>query len=372
LSESGLKQTPLNSIHRKMGARMIEFGGWDMPVQYPQGTIEEHLRVRNHAGIFDVSHMGEIEVKGSGAVPFVNFLVSNDVTKLVDNQAHYSALLTPNGTVIDDLLVYRFSSEHLLLVVNASTTPKDWEWINSQKRDASVTLSNSSSEYFQIAIQGPDSPAILQQLTSTDLTRIRYYYFVKGEVCDIPVIISRTGYTGEDGFEIYGPPARAQLIWEALLEKGRYGEPDGIVACGLASRNTLRLEAAMALYGHEIDEKTTPLEANLGWICKLDKGEFIGRDVLLRQKSEGTERRLVGFEMMERSIARDDQEVYVDGKVVGRTTSASPAPYLRKNIGLAYIPASLAKEVQEIEIDIRGRRAKARIVPTPFYKRDKK
>jgi aminomethyltransferase len=282
-----LKQTPLNSAHRQAGGRMVDFGGWDMPVQYPAGTIEEHLRTRTHAGLFDVSHMGEIDVRGADAIAFVNRLTSNDVTKLVDGQAHYSALTTPEGTVIDDLLVYRLAEDHLLLVVNASTTDKDWEWIKSHHAGEQVELNNVSSDYCQLALQGPDAQSILQKLTDVPLAEIKYYHFTRGSVDGVAGIISRTGYTGEDGFEVYAPPDRAVQLWNKILDAGDSGSPTGVLPCGLAARNTLRLEAGMSLYGHEIDETTTLLEANLGWICKLDKGDFIGREPLARQKADG-------------------------------------------------------------------------------------
>jgi len=366
-----LKQTPLNAIHRQMGGRMVDFGGWDMPVQYPAGTIEEHLRTRTHAGLFDVSHMGEIDVKGPDAIAFVNRLTSNDVTKLVDGQAQYSALTTPQGTVIDDLLVYRLAADHLLLVVNASTTDKDWEWIKSHHSGESVELNNVSADYCQLALQGPDAQSILEKLTDVPLGEIKYYHFTHGSVDGVAGIVSRTGYTGEDGFEVYAPADRATQLWNKILEVGQTGTPTGVLPCGLASRNTLRLEAGMALYGNDIDDTTTLLEANLGWICKLDKGDFTGREALARQKEEGVKRKLVGFEVTDRGIARDHQEVLVDGQRVGHVTSGSPAPFLKKNIGLAYVPVEFAKVGQEIQIDVRGRLVGAQIVKTPFYKRQK-
>ena len=348
---------------------MVDFGGWDMPVQYPAGTIEEHLRTRTHSGLFDVSHMGEIDVRGPDAIRFVNRLTSNDVTKLVDGQAQYSALTTPEGTVVDDLLVYRLAEDHLMLVVNAGTTTKDWEWISSHHADESVELKNVSSEYCQLALQGPDALGILQTLTEVPLAEIKYYHFRPGTVDDVAVIVSRTGYTGEDGFEVYAAADKAEQLWSKILDAGDFGSPTGVLPCGLAARNTLRLEAGMALYEHEIDETTTLLEANLGWICKLDKGEFIGREALARQKEAGVRRRLVGFEVTERGIARDEQEVVIDGQRVGRVTSGSPAPYLKKNIGFAYVPAEYATVGQDIKIDVRGRLVNAQIVKTPFYKR---
>jgi aminomethyltransferase len=372
LTAPALKQTPLNAAHRRMGGRMVDFGGWDMPVQYPAGTVEEHLRTRRHAGLFDVSHMGEIEVRGPAAIAFVNRLCSNDASKLIDGQAQYSALTTDAGTVVDDLLVYRFAEDHLLLVVNAGTTDKDWDWINAHGGGEQVELKNRSAEFCQLAVQGPDALGLVQQLTDTPIEEIKYYHFREGAVDGVPAIISRTGYTGEDGFEIYAAPERAEQLWQRILDTGGYGRADGILPCGLAARNTLRLEAAMALYGHEIDETTTLFEAGLGWITKLNKGDFNGRDALARQKEEGIRRKLVGFEVTERGIARDNQDVLVGGAKVGRVTSGSPAPYLKKNIGLAYVPVEHAEPEREIEIDVRGRAVAARIVPTPFYKREKK
>ncbi|HKV33831.1 MAG TPA: glycine cleavage system aminomethyltransferase GcvT [Pyrinomonadaceae bacterium] len=366
-----LKQTPLNNAHRQMGGRMVDFGGWDMPVQYPAGTIEEHLRTRTHAGLFDVSHMGEIDVKGPDAIAFVNRLTSNDVTKLVDGQAQYSALTTEKGTVIDDLLVYRLSGDHLLLVVNASTTDKDWEWISSHHAGENVELKNASSDYCQIALQGPDAITILQKLTNLPLSEIKYYHFTTGTVDGINSIVSRTGYTGEDGFEVYAAPEYAEQLWSKFLDTGNYGTAEGVLPCGLAARNTLRLEAGMALYGNDIDETTTLYEANLGWICKLDKGGFTGREALAQQKAEGVKRKLVGFEVTDRGIARDHQDVVIDDERVGQVTSGSPAPYLKKNIGLAYVPTEYANVGREINVDVRGRLVRAQLVKTPFYKRAK-
>lgn len=366
-----LKKTPLNAAHRAGGGKMVDFGGWDMPVQYAAGVITEHLRTREYAGLFDVSHMGEIWVEGEDAIPFVNRITTNDVTKLVDGQAHYSALTNENGGVVDDLLVYRFDQDKLLLVVNAGTTEKDWEWITSHKKDENITLTNASADYCQIAIQGPKALEIAQKLTDENLSEIKYYHFTVGKFDGVDAIISRTGYTGEDGFEVYAAAEYADQLWKKILETGNFGTEDGILPAGLAARNTLRLEAAMSLYGHELGDDISPLEANLGWICKLNKGEFIGKDKLLALKEKGLERKIVGFEMVDKGIGRDDYDVYIDDKKVGKVTSGSPAPFLKKNIGLAFVPAEFANIGQEIKIDVRGKQLAAVIVPTPFYKREK-
>jgi aminomethyltransferase len=369
MSTETLKKTPLNEVHRTLGGKMVDFGGWDMPVQYKAGVIEEHMATRTRAGLFDVSHMGEIWVEGRDAIPFVNRITTNDVTKLVDGQAHYSTLTNENGGVVDDLLVYRFNDEKLLLVVNASTTDKDWGWITSHKgEDDDLALTNASVSYCQIAIQGPKAIGILQKLTDTNLDEIKYYHFTIGHVDGVESIISRTGYTGEDGFEVYAPAENAQQLWDKMLETGA---EEGILPCGLAARNTLRLESAMSLYGHELGDDITPLEANLGWITKLQKGDFVGRDKIAELKEKGIKRKLVGFEMREPGIARDGYDVYVEDDKVGTVTSGSPAPFLKKNIGLAFVPPEFANVGQELRIDVRGKRLAAEVVPTPFYKRQK-
>lgn len=350
---------------------MVDFGGWDMPVQYPAGVIEEHMRTRTASGLFDVSHMGEIWVEGTDAIDFVNRLTTNDVTKLVDGQAQYSALTNNKGGVVDDLLVYRFDCDKLLLVVNAGTTDKDWEWITSHKGNENVTLTNASADYCQIAVQGPDAVSILQQLTGTPLDEIKYYHFTTGKVDGVESIISRTGYTGEDGFEVYADSKYAEQLWNKLLETGGFGLENGILPCGLAARNTLRLESGMSLYGHELSDEITPLEANLGWITKLQKGPFTGSEVLQKEKVSGVTRKLAGFEMIDKGIARDDHEVYAGDKKIGYVTSGSPAPFLKKNIGFALVSTEFANVGQEIEIDVRGKRLAAKVVPTPFYKRAK-
>lgn len=368
---SELKKTPLNEAHRKLGGKMVDFGGWDMPVQYPAGVIAEHIATRTNAGLFDVSHMGEIFVEGADAIEFVNRLTTNDVTKLVDGQAQYSALCYENGTVVDDLLVYRFDQDKLLLVVNAGTTEKDWKWITSHKRGENITLTNASADWCQIAVQGPKALEIAQKFTGVNLSEIKYYHFTVDRFDGVDAIISRTGYTGEDGFEIYADAKFAVRLWNKILKTGDFGTPEGILPCGLAARNTLRLESAMSLYGHELSDEITPLEAGLGWITKLQKGSFIGSDKLAIQKEVGITRKIVGFEMKEPGIARDDFEIYINDEKVGYVTSGSPAPFLKKNIGLAYLPLEFAKAGQEIKIDVRGKRLLAEVVPTPFYKRQK-
>lgn len=368
MSTENLKKTPLNAAHRALGGKMVDFGGWDMPVQYPAGVIEEHIATRTRAGLFDVSHMGEIWVEGPDAIPFVNRITTNDVTKLIDGQAHYSALPNEDGGVVDDLLVYRVADDRLLLVVNAGTTDKDWEWINKNKGDENISLRNASSDYCQIAIQGPKAVEILQELTETDLAPIGYYHFTEGKVDGVDAIISRTGYTGEDGFEVYAAADRAEQLWNKLLETGK---EHGILPCGLAARNTLRLESAMSLYGHELSDEISTLEANLGWITKLQKGDFIGRDQIAALKENGLTRKLIGFEMKEPGIARDGFDIYVGDEKVGEVTSGSPAPFLKKNIGLAFLPPEFANVGQEIRIDVRGKRLAAEVVPTPFYKRER-
>jgi aminomethyltransferase len=368
MSSDNLKKTPLNAAHRELGGKMVDFGGWDMPVQYPAGVIEEHMATRTRAGLFDVSHMGEIWVEGEDAIPFINRITTNDVTKLVDGQAHYSALTNAKGGVVDDLLVYRFDQGKLLLVVNAGTTDKDWDWITSHDKGENVTLTNASADYCQIAVQGPEAVDILKTLTDTNLDEIKYYHFTTGRVDGVESIISRTGYTGEDGFEVYADSKYAEQLWKKLLEAGA---SVGILPCGLAARNTLRLESAMSLYGHELSDDITPLEANLGWITKLNKGDFIGSDALKEKKERGLTRRIVGFEMTQPGIARDGHDVFIDDKRVGYVTSGSPAPFLKKNIGLAFLPVEFANDGQEIKIDVRGKHLSAKVVPTPFYKRQK-
>jgi aminomethyltransferase len=347
-----------------MGAKMVDFGGWEMPVEY-SGIIAEHMATRTAAGLFDVSHMGEIEVRGPHALALVQHVTSNDASKLADGQAQYSGLLTSAGTFVDDLLVHRISDRQYLLCVNAGNQDHDFDYIREHNRFG-ADVENAGPRYSQLALQGPRALAILQGMTTAAVTQLKSYRFTTGDVGGVACLIARTGYTGEDGFELYFPPHHSERLWNDLLEAGRR---HGLAPCGLGARNTLRLEAALCLYGHEIDETTTVWEANLGWICKLEKGDFLGRDALLAQKQKGVRRRLAGFEMQGRLIARDGYEVTIAGNHAGKVTSGSPAPFLKKNIGLAYVPVESSAPGMEIEIAIRASRAPARIVPTPFYKR---
>jgi aminomethyltransferase len=365
---ASLKKTPLHAAHVALGARMVPFGGWDMPVEY-SGITAEHLAVRSAAGLFDVSHMGQIELAGPNALAAVQHITSNDASKLQNGQAQYSALTTPDGTFVDDVLVYRFAERHYLLVVNASNIEKDHAWIAAHGPDAGeVAIVNSSDRYALIAVQGPKARGIVQRLTAIDLAAIKYYWFAHGEVAGVRGTLSRTGYTGEDGWEIFVPPQFAPQVWNALLDAGT---GDGLVPCGLGARDTLRLEAAMRLYGNDMDETSTVLECDLGWIVGWNKTEFIGRDVLFRQKAEGVPKKIVGFEMQERAIARHGYAVHHGGHAVGVVTSGTQTPFLKKAIGMAYVPAALTAPGTEITIDVRGRQARAVVVPLPFYKRPK-
>ncbi len=359
-----LKRTPLFDAHRQLGAKMVPFGGWEMPVQYA-GILDEHRAVREKAGLFDVSHMGEFEIRGSGALQAIQKLTTNDASRLHIGQVQYSALTTPQGTFVDDITVYKFADDRYCLTVNASNIDKDYAWVREHVTP-SVQTRNASDELALLALQGPRAREILQKLSSVELGKITYYWFGEGKVLGIDSCISRTGYTGEDGFEIYLPSRHAASLWNGLLEAGA---PVGLQPCGLGARDTLRLEAKMALYGNDIDDKHTVLEADLGWIVKLEKGEFIGRDVLARQKTEGVKRKLVGFDMVGRGIARSHYPIVKDGKPIGEVTSGGPAPYLGKNIGLGYVKVGHAAIGTEFDIVIRGNPVLARVVPTPFYKR---
>ena len=349
---------------------MVPFGGWDMPVEY-SGISAEHMAVRTAAGLFDVSHMGEVEIAGKGALDAVQHITCNDAGKLQVGQIQYSGLTTPEGTFVDDLLVYRLGPSHYLLVINAGNIDKDYAWISARAKEAvpGVATVNSSDRYALIAIQGPRAQEILQGLTAIDLPAIKYYWFAHGEIAGVRGTVSRTGYTGEDGFEVMVPPGMAAKVWDALLHAGR---PLGLIPAGLGARDTLRLEAAMRLYGNDIDENTTVLEADLGWIVGWNKPEFLGRDVLHRQKATGVRKIMVGLEMIDRAIARHGHPVFHSGQPVGVVTSGTQTPFLKKAIALAYVPPALKTPGTELEIDVRGRRAKAVVVPLPFYKRPKK
>jgi aminomethyltransferase len=345
---------------------MVDFGGWDMPVQY-SGIIDEHNAVRTSVGLFDVSHMGEIEIRGPEAAKLVDYVSTNHAAKLKYGQAHYSGLLYEHGGFVDDILVHKVADDDFFLCVNASNQDKDFEHIRSHNPfDAKVEF--AGDRYSQLAIQGPNARATLQKLTPVDLAAIKYYWFADGEVCGTPARIAHTGYTGEDGYEIYIPPAEAERIWSEVMKAGA---GFGIKPCGLGARNTLRLESKMALYGHEIDASISPLEADLAWIVKFDKPEFMGREALAKQKESGVTRKLVGFEMRGRGIGRDGYEVLLDGAPAGWVTSGGPSPTLCKNIGLCYLPAEQAVPGKTIQVVIRNQPVDAVTVETPFYKRAK-
>ena len=361
-----LLKTPLHGRHVAMGARMVPFGGWDMPMQY-SGITEEHLAVRTAAGLFDVSHMGEIEVAGRDALAAVQRISSNDASRLEIGQAHYSALTTEEGTFVDDLLVYRLTNDHFMLVVNASSIAKDFAHIRAGIQEVGDAFAvNTSSRYALIAVQGPRALEIVQPLTEVDLAGIGYYRFETGEVASQRSTISRTGYTGEDGFEIFVPPSGADRLWQTLLTAGAEA---GLKPAGLGARDTLRLEAAMRLSGQDIDETTTVLEAGLDWIVGWDKPAFIGREALIAQKALGVSRKLVGFEMVERGIARHGYPVFVGAEPMGVVSSGTRTPFLAKAIGLAYLPVGACAPGTECAIEIRGRQVTARVVSLPFYKR---
>ena len=361
-----LQVTPLNAVHRQSGARMVDFGGWDMPVQY-KGILDEHKAVRTSVGIFDVSHMGEIVIRGPQALELVNFISSNDAAKLKIGQIHYSGLLYEHGGFVDDILVHKVTDDEFFICVNASNQDKDFEHIVSHNT-FQATIENAGARYAQIAIQGPKALAVCQKLTTTELAPIRYYWFQDGTFAGVPARIARTGYTGEDGFEVYVAPDTAVTVWEAILAAGA---EFGIIPCGLGARNTLRLEASMALYGHEIDASISPFEADLSWIVKMDKPDFVGKTALSGQLSAGLTRKLSGFEMCERGIGRDGYEIEIDGDKIGWVTSGGPAPTLNKNIGLCYLPIEKSEPGTKIQIVIRGVAVQAVTVPTPFYKRAK-
>jgi aminomethyltransferase len=366
LASGTLKKTPLHGRHRAHGARMVEFGGWDMPVEY-SGIVDEHLAVRTRAGLFDVSHMGEIEIAGADALKAVQHVTTNDASRLSRGQAQYSAFATPQGTFVDDVLTYRLADDHFMLVVNASNIVKDFNWVANQITGLGDAVAvNTSSRYALLALQGPAARDVLQTLTGVNLSDIKYYWFTTGEVAGVAGTISRTGYTGEDGFEVFIPPAAAERVWDAILQAGKGA---GVVPAGLGARDTLRLEAAMRLYGNDMDETTTVLEADLGWIVGWKKDSFIGAEALRKQKQEGVRRKIIGFEVLDRAIARHGYDVYVDGIKAGVVTSGTQTPFLKKAIGMAYVPIEHVAPGAPIEIDVRGRRVRAQVVTLPFYKR---
>ena len=357
-----LKRTPLTDTHAALGAKLVPFAGYLMPVQYPSGITAEHLAVRRQAGLFDVSHMGEFIVRGPGAVDFVNYVTTNDVAALSIGQAHYSTILNDRGTIEDDCLVYR-EADQIMMVVNASNAAKDLAHVSRHIDRFDATLEDVSDETALLALQGPRAAEILQRLTDSDLSAVKYYHFTRGTVAGIDgILISRTGYTGEDGFELYFPNEDAATVWNAILAGG------DVTPAGLGARDSLRLEMGMALYGNDIDDTTTPLEANLGWLVKLKKGDFVGRDALLKQKEEGIARKLVGFTTKERSFPRHGYPVYVNGERSGDVLSGTMSPSLNIPIGTAYVPTASASPGSEFEIEIRGRRIRAVVEKTPFYK----
>ena len=376
---SELRKTPLNALHRRLGAKMVNFGGWDMPVEYPSsgGLIAEHKAVRAGVGVFDVSHMGDIRIrsgsKPGGALAAVQHISMNDASKLAIGQAHYSAMLYPEGTFVDDVIVHRLGEDDFLLVINAGTREKDINWVRANTKGFDCVVDELSDAYTQLAIQGPRAVDVVQKLTDADLSGIKNYWFTRGTVCGLrDILIARTGYTGEDGFEIYVPSdaATSEKVWNQVMEAGR---EFGIVPCGLGCRNTLRLESKMALYGHEISDKINVWEAGLDRYCKMEKGNFVGRAALESAKAAGLPRTLAGIEMIDRGIARDEYRVWNEaGETIGVVTSGSPSPTLGKNIALAYVPPAYSAVGTVLYVEIRSQRCKAQVVSTPFYKRPKK
>ena len=372
-----VRKTALNAVHRQMGAKMVEFNGWDMPVEYPAsigcGIVNEHMAVRTGVGIFDVSHMGDIGFSGPEALAAVQHITMNDASRLAIGQAHYSAMLYPQGTFVDDVIVHRVGEGEYLLVINAGTREKDFSWVYENTRRFDCEVKHLSDDFTQIAIQGPKGINLLQKLTDADLSAVKFYWVTRGTVCGLKnILIGRTGYTAEDGFEIYIPPdeATSARVWYAVLEAGK---EFGVVPCGLGARNTLRLEGKLALYGHEINETINVWEAGLERWCKMEKPDFIGRAALEKAQGEGVKRTLVGLEMVDRGIARDGYKVLdLEGREIGYVTSGSPAPFLKKNIALAYVPPEQAAIGNTVQVEVRGNGVKAQVVPTPFYKRPKK
>ncbi|MGZ4823198.1 MAG: glycine cleavage system aminomethyltransferase GcvT [Terriglobales bacterium] len=373
VSTATIRKTALNAAHRKMGAKMVDFNGWDMPVEYPAGLIAEHLAVRSGVGIFDVSHMGDIRISGRQALAAVQHITMNDASKLQIGQCQYSAMLYPQGTFVDDVIVHRFGENDFFFVINAGTREKDINWVRENTRSFECKVEHLSDDFTQIAIQGPRGVDVLQKLTDADLSKVKFYWFTRGTVCGLKnTLIARTGYTAEDGFEIYVPTdeATSERVWNEVMAAGK---EFGVLPCGLGARNTLRLEGKLALYGHEISDSATVWEAGLERWLKMDKSEFIGRRSLERQQVDGVTRTLAGLEMIERGIARDGYKVRDEsGREIGYVTSGSYAPFLKKNIALAYLPPSLSRLDSVVGVEIRGQAVKAKVVPVPFYRRPKK
>jgi aminomethyltransferase len=370
-----IRKTALNVVHREMGAKMVEFNGWDMPVEYPSsgGIIAEHMAVRTGVGIFDVSHMGDIRLSGREALAAVQKVSMNDASRLAIGQAQYSALLYPAGTFVDDVIVHRLGEQDYLLVINAGTREKDFSWVWDNTRKFDCAVENLSDDYTQIAIQGPKAQDLAQKLSDADLSKVKFYWVTQGTFCGLPnILMGRTGYTGEDGFEVYVPSDEqtSSRVWKEILDSGK---EFGAVACGLGARNTLRLEAKLPLYGHEISDTINVWEAGLDRFCKMEKSEFIGREALQEAHDQGLRRMLVGLEMIDRGIARDGYRVMNSaGGQIGYVTSGSYAPFLKKNIALAYVPPEHASLDSELLVEIRGPGVRAKVVPTPFYKKQKK
>jgi aminomethyltransferase len=372
-----VRKTALNAVHRQMGAKMVEFNGWDMPVEYPAsigcGIVNEHMAVRTGVGIFDVSHMGDIRLAGPGALAAVQHISMNDASRLAIGQAQYSALLYPQGTFVDDVIVHRLGEDEYLLVINAGTREKDFNWVRDNTRQFDCAVEHLSDDFTQIAIQGPKGVDVLQKLTDANLSAVKFYWVARGTVCGLKdILMGRTGYTAEDGFEIYIPSddATSARVWYEILEAGK---EFGVLPCGLGARNTLRLEGRLPLYGHEISDTINVWEAGLDRFCKMDKPDFIGKAALEKAKAEGLKKTLVGLEMVERGIARDDYKVLDhQDREIGYIPSGSPAPFLKKNIATAYVPPDQAAVGNTLKVQIRGQGVKAQVVPTPFYKRPKK
>ena len=367
-----VRKTALNAVHRQLGAKMVDFNGWDMPVEY-SGIIAEHLAVRTGVGIFDVSHMGDIRVAGREALAAIQHISINDASRLAVGQAQYSAMLYPQGTFVDDIIVHRLAEQEYLIVINAGTREKDFNWVRDNTRHFDCEVENLSDDFTQIAIQGPKGVDLLQKLTDANLSAVKFYWVTRGAVCGLKdILIARTGYTGEDGFEIYIPSdeKNSARVWGEVLEAGR---EFGVLPCGLGARNTLRLESKLPLYGHEISDTINVWEAGLDRFCKMEKPEFVGREALGKSKAAGLKRTLVGLEMVDRGIARDGYRILnTSGREIGYVTSGSYAPFLKKNIALTYVPPELSPVGTEVLVEIRNQGVKARVVPTPFYKRPKK